>query len=559
MIKNFFKKISSVDLIKETEIYLSKIDKIELKTFFILFTTMFLLYSVLTYPMFWGNHDWDLMFSEICKQEGLYIGRYSIVWPELLFIKNYHVYFLVNLFAYSFLPLFVIYSLKFFKVPKNLFVYTLIGLFFCTSPFIYFIFYYRISTLEYALLPFLTLISIQLTSKINSRNSVIKNIILFFSSLVLLGIFVLGAYQPIITMVIMFAFFKLLSDFTENKFKNFITVIKNNIFIFVVIFLAVIINFVIYKFIDIYMPNTLAKNFYNFQLIEVKNLFPEIISYFKNFIPLYIFTSYPYISFSYRILLFIFYILGIFTSVKYYLKSNSDKKNLFVLLFILFILLFSSEITYLVSTFKNPILRLESFNSLQLYFLSLILIFKCGQNFEKNIAYFLLIPVIYTSIIAVLSVEQTFSMIKSAEENIQQQILTRIINDNNFDKDKTYHYIQLGHYKQLGPKLYKSNKYSQDSTELFYNIIHEFDPNVYIYRFGYLSGLINLLHTTDNDSYNMQKISQKLDKDINDWILTKADVFPNPTSVFIHNDKIILVMDKDALEQYKKYINSINN
>ena len=168
-------------------------------------------------------------------------------------------------------------------------------------------------------------------------------------------------------------------------------------------------------------------------------------------------------------------------------------------------------------------------------------------------------PIIYASIIAVFSFEKDFVMIKSAEENMQQQILTRIINHNNFDKNKTYHYIQLGHYKPIGPKLYKSNKYSNDFCELFFNIINEFDSKVYLYNFGYMSGFINFSQTSDNDSYKVQNISKKLDKDINDWILTKAEVFPNPNSVLIHNDKIVLIMDKDVLKEYKDFINPKNN
>ena len=296
---------------------------------------------------------------------------------------------------------------------------------------------------------------------------------------------------------------------------------------------------------------------YNVQLISIKNIYWNLIFYIKNIFHYALFNTFPYVSLQYRVMSFIIYILAILSACTKIATSNLTVKikvqRIFVVMFLLISLLFSSEFIYFISPVKTHFYRLEFISGFQMSFLSLLICYRYGKAYIKSFIFILLIFIINTGIMSLFCMQKDFLMIKRAEFQIQRIILNKIVNSPDFDSDIEYQYVQIGQYDSFGKNLYSYNEYSEKESELLYNIITKNNNSLYLRQLGRVSGLFNI-DCDDYDSNNIKLLEEKMDKTVYNWIIKTADVFPNVNSIFIKDNKIYIVMNEEVFLNLKQDI-----
>ena len=553
---SFWNKVKEYNLFDEIEKIYNKIDKTDIKAFGILFLIAFIVFSPSFYSMLFGNHDWDLMFQNINPKESLFVGRYSCTWLEYILCNKVHIPFYVNLLSYVFFPLYIIFSFRFFKVPRKLFSYILAGCFIITTPFIFSIYYYRIITFSSALLPLLVVISLYLCEKTNDNNSIFRKIIYFIAALTIMTVFVVSSYHPIFVMILIYILAKILIDYIDTNNKNSIfKIICSKKYSIITLLLSMFINFIIFQLLA--MNNIINENMYNAHLISIKELLPELIFYIKNIFNYALLNTFPYVSIQYRIMSFAIYLLAIISACTHIIISDAAAKTkvqrLFTVILLFISLFFVSEIIYFISPLKSQLFRLEFISSIQLFFIGILICYKYSVTYIKNFLLILLICLINIGTMSIFGLQKDLITVKKYEEQVQNLIINKIINIPNFDKNIEYEYVQIGQYTSFAENIYSSNEYSENDSELLYNFITKFNNSLYIKQFGRITNLFYIA-CDDYDSDNIELLEKKMDKTVYDWIIKTADVFPNKNSIFIKDDKIYVVMSEEVFLNLKQDI-----
>jgi hypothetical protein len=137
-IKDIFKAIDCfldgdlVSLIRQSWNHISLLYK---KSFCVVFLGLNIVFALHTATFMIGNHDWELLFSRSPFVGELAIGRYFYNIFSFVFLNGRFLPILTNLVNFLFFSFAALMLCSYWKLPKSILIYSVIGLLFVLQPY----------------------------------------------------------------------------------------------------------------------------------------------------------------------------------------------------------------------------------------------------------------------------------------------------------------------------------------------------------------------------------------------------------------------------------------
>jgi hypothetical protein len=177
-----------------------RIDPVYIKSFLIVFAGAAAAYSFILFYFFMGNHDWTRMIAPFT--EGYpWVGRFATQYPQLLLTQGQILPVITNLWFFIGVSLTAILLCIYWRVPKSVFVYSIIGLILALQPYtLALIASNNHLSLAWIYVCIYPLVAFLLSEKAIALNSKARKI-LYLSISTLLIFLSFATYQPIISMM----------------------------------------------------------------------------------------------------------------------------------------------------------------------------------------------------------------------------------------------------------------------------------------------------------------------------------------------------------------------
>ncbi len=533
-----YTKLEQLTILEKIVDKFNNINKIYKNSFIVFFVVFFILFFYNHTHFLYGNHDLDLIYDNIRIQESLYIGRFSATLIEYMLCSKNHIPLLSNIYSYIFLSIGIILLLNYYECPKKKFNYIFLGLFLIINPYLYFIFYYKILSLSFSCIFLFGIVSLKLTDKANEIKSKKQKIIYFITATTIMTVFVFGTYPPVIGFILLAIIGKFLINLLEKKYDNFLQLILEKKYTILMILLSILLELFIYYFLKKYGYLEISRQ--NTTLINMSEIGEQFIFYIKNSIFFLFTATYPYIDKNINILLAFINFLGFVTIITYlFNKLKKGTINNIKILTVYFSCFLFSQIIFLLSPglYYNPLYRLQYWSNIQFSFFSLILIFKYGNIYIRNILIFILLFFYTISINSLYLIQKNQFQASNLEFDFNKNINQRIKQNNFFYNNKNYNVIFIGEYPNFHKKIYNSNKYNYES-ELLYSLSFPLEAENLI---GIISRAENKVQY--NKTIRFETMDEKRDfvlKHISTEIYKKMKAYPSQKSIFIDNKKNLI-------------------
>lgn len=538
----FFKK----DILTEIFKLYQKVSDLDKKTFLIIFCFLNLVYLFNSVNLMFGDQDWYYVMHGIKYRAVLYDGRFgSTVINQILFNGNL-LPFINNLIAFLFLSLSVPCILNYLNAPKNLSQRVITGLLLTLTPFNIITIWYPFYSIEKFAIPFFISIAFILTLR---HKSFFTNILAIFLLTLSLGI-----YQPAIATILLLFVGKITVDSLDNNTNNIKIIFKKNLNTFINIVISCITYKIIYGILC--YKKFIIPSFYSLELLPLKQIIPyNIIKTIKlGFLQIFDYPSIMVPS-SFTKLYSVLFIILVLIALKKLFTSKSAYKiyNLFYYLFLFTVLILCCKIVSAITVLNvDYSIRIDFYGLVLFKAFMVLLIFKYGGQFTKNITYIITVFILWICITTNLSLLKAMKLGFDTEANYMNRIISQIYSDKDFNFDKNYKLISIGNYKSslLNYIDIKDKNY----TESLHSFISWNDPDETIIFFApELNNITSKSVFKKGDDFELDTLTEE-DKTLLKKVVNQLSSAPN-RNVSIYDDNIIIVFNEYSLKILKNYLN----
>lgn len=475
-IKEFFNK-DIIELVKKS---FAKIDEIDKKTFLWIFVALNVMFIFHTINFLFGNHDWWAIKDGVQWDTFFFNGRFSATAIKMILLNGQVLPILNNLIAFFFYALGSVLLLNYWNAPKNILQRVLIGFVLTLTPFTNVWLWFAYHTIENLSIPFFVTLGLILTIK--NFDNIYCAILQKVLSVVFLTL-ALGIYPSAIVNILTIFSCKFLLDNLSDGIFEFKRVFLKHKWSFINIALS----FISYKLILLYMGyKNLLADVINIQSAGIEqilqNILPAMKAAFQQMFN-YRFICMPQnITILFAVLFVLLILFGIY-NVLVSKSSKIDKLKKIIIYSILALApLFATKVASILAL-KNVFysIRIDIYGLVFLRGMIVLLLFKYGNNFIKNITYLLVVAILWISLIANFVCQKSLKLAHTSEFMRMNRMIQELYLNKDFVKGKGYKLISIGYPKPLRPK-YIPQKYKRkakpDVSMGSHTLIPEWDPLV---------------------------------------------------------------------------------
>lgn len=543
------------------DLKIKNINPIYKKSFLISFAICIFVYFTILSNVFWGNHDWESIQYGILLNESTYIGRFAATILASIFcftLTPYLVY--MCCFAISIISFFLIAD--YWGIERKVGNLVVFSLFWTLMPSTLSYLYYRTHCLGMISTILFSILSIKLCSSISTSKTLTKarKICYFLLSFIFLYAFVLGTYPTTLNAIAVLVIGKFLIEFKNSNFalRSFKQSFQEHKYFLVNLFLALgIMKITILALSNLGIVNA---EMYNISFTHLPQLLERFILTAKLCVSS-LFLAEPFVSGFIKTLLFILIVASfvIFNKQLWQIKEPAYTKSIkFITLSLLyFAMLYFSFSSYILCEGLNQLnVRILHLGVDFVYLFAIAMIIKEKSSIIKNINTSIILLVLCNFAIHNNDAQLQSLLSFQNEMFLQNRLLTQIVNTKNFDANKTYNYFQIGQYPNYNRIFYQKELPKIENEEaLNFTFVSQDGCSAAL---QYLSN-IRFIKKEDSASYEMSNIVKNdMNKGIHDFILYKAQPYPNQNSIYINDDTIIVVMDENFLNEIKEEIKKID-
>ncbi|MDR1245151.1 MAG: glucosyltransferase domain-containing protein [Endomicrobium sp.] len=531
------------------------------KSFLIIFISMIGVFSFFLINYIPGREDWGALLerSPLFGWE-IIQGRYFTNFlPFFLFDGNMGLPILNRIFSFFLLSLASVMLCMYWKLPKRTIVFSLVGLSLVLQPYILAWFFYLIGGEIFLTLPFFIMSGFFLCEKAANFQSWHK--FLLFIGAVLCFWFVLGIYPVIINTIAVVFFGRLLIDFISSKDKNLRQLISYKIPIISVITVGMSLHYVVILWLQ---HKNILVNDYNSGLISMSELPFRCLLIIKTALKYLYDYNLPFFSqfftSMWTFLLFLSLSLSVYKFMQEKHEYNKRFFNIILMILFLFITLFVSFSTNLISKITMfYVARTDFFGIAFFHVFILTMLFKLHihRSVIKNIIFLCCISMLFFCVVQDFRAQKIWYFGFEVEKQQWMRIINRIETTPTFEANKMYKVLILGTTLPYRPFFYtyRNTKRLVESGELL--------------NFPFMAswGSSNLDPLNHYSAYGIRGKWRQIPSD---WLpnefkaaaelvkeeIFKAEPWPASSSVQIKDDIILVVLDKNDLEKTKSLVKS---
>lgn len=526
------------------------IDPVYRKSFWIVFLIINIVFGFHTVTFMWGNHDWNTVQSYDAWNKWSYMGRYAGNWIKYILLGGAYLPVVSNVLAFAGLALTAVLLCIYWKAEKKILPFVLCGLVLSIQPYTLEWLYYVNALPDFLIMPALMVTGFILADKSVEIVSIRKKIFLNLIAVAFMN-FGLATYPSLLNLLAVVLTGSIMLDVLRQDGETGLNQIikkKSAAVIDVVLacflFKAVLICLAYAKILSpsVYTIQSLPLNQIPHRIIEcVKAAFSQM--YWYKFI---------FISNTVTMIFALLFILSLICIL--FSKKELRQKVLALVLF--FGALIATKSDSMISNqphFVEP--RIDLFGLVYFQVLILVVLFEAPQAF-KNMAVMLSVVVAWISAVNDSYVLRAWKLGFEAEKMMWNRMLYRLETQPEFDANKTYTLIQIGHFSGarekfipkiakkivaggMGGHVYDPHWRPFSAHQAFYPVELQIKQKFNSIQFSVLS----------NDSY--RKVMEDLYKN---GVLQKAKAWPKENSLIVYKDIILVVADEAALEKILKEI-----
>lgn len=495
--------------------------------FWVNFLVLNIVYLYLTMNFLHGNHDWKYLHDDLLVNH-TWAGRYSVTLINYLTLQKYLP--VVNTcLAFVFLALTPIFLVKYWKLPVTKFNIFAVSVPLLLHPALLNVLYFLFLSYAYLAVPLLLVIGLILSEKKNYTLSILSVCILLFAY---------GIYNVCINTLAVIFLGKILIEYANGGYNNFIHLVKKYSRTVCVILISGAIYLLIFlylKYLGIIVDN------YNTGLLPINQIFPRIETVFCDSFK-HFFATYPFIDLTYLTWLsFLFIPMLILIAVE-----TIKKRSMAYLLgisFIFILLIFSSKIVYCLS--DQYVLFVDYIYWFSLPFIYAVVIsyiLNSRSHLSNNLLFILLIPICYLSILRDFEHQKYWHNGLEGEKILINRVIDQIETQNEFSYDKKYKLVFIGYYNSFNSSLSPKTNYSNHIMGV------QFFPSWGITSMGYFMPRTKFkgssMLTLDKSIADIQTALTGVPKEK----LMKLKPWPHKDSVVVYGDTIIVCWQEKELE-----------
>lgn len=543
------------------DIKFKKIDTIYKKSFLISFVICLVVYFTLISNLFWGNHDWESLQRDIILNEAVLVGRFgSTILPSIFCFKFIPYLFYICSFGIHIIASFIIAD--YWKVKKKVNNLVIFSLFWVLMPSTLCYLYYRTDSLGKFGTVLFSILAIKLSLKVNyllSQNDVkhsrLLAFILFLLSYIFLFVFVIGTYPTTLNTIAVLVIGKILIDFKDSNFK--IKTLKNCIFQHKYFFLALILSlFSVLLTINILNHFNIIRDCYAVTFTANIDWLQRIILTGKLCLSSLVEEA-PFVSKFIRLVLLTIFGSSVLIFCKKLFATNETTPKKFVKLFMVlglfFSLIYFSFSSYLLCEGIDKLNeRITHLGIDFVYLFAVAIILQTEYLKIKNTNVILILLAMFNFAVHNIDAQMQSCLSFKNEILFQSRLLTQIINTDNFDVNKKYTYLQIGQYNNFRDKFYGKGNLKVENEEIInFNFVSQdgcASGLRYLSKFDFIKPGDSFAYETDKN------YDEQMDNELYDFIMNKAQVYPQKDSIFISDNYILVVFDGNYLEKVRETI-----
>lgn len=391
------------------------------------FFICFIVWSYLLFWLWWGDHDWGYIRSQLALKDGFFEARYSQHLFSVVLFNGQVLPVLVWICSIAALVLTGVLAAVYLKVPQEKGIFYIFVLFAGLNPFVVVFFYYVYLALPFMAWPLVGVVGLILCAKDKSLKRFVVGSVIWF--------LVLGSYPPNIALLLtLFTARQIIGYCYENE------ELKRIFLAYVYFGGQFLLGFAGFKLVYLLLESRslISLDMYNIKMRSIEEIIANIPLEFGRSVGQF-FNIYTFMAWDYCILLFIpvaaaFYLL--------YYKCNRSRV---VLSLLLIGVLLCSRFAFLISPRSEvSAVRLEYFGRFGLGLFALSIIGRLRQKCSKNL--FLLWGVVVLFLFAQTDFEiqkvQNFSFL--AGRKYQERLVDRVVSHPNFVMEKKYIAFSFG-------------------------------------------------------------------------------------------------------------------
>ena len=522
-----------LEMEKNIKAKIKKLDNRYIKSFWLAFGIVNIVFLFHTVNFMFGDHDWDYIRSGTYWSEGSFEGRPLHFVLQSIFFGGQFLPILNNLVSFALLVLGSMMLAKYWKLPLTTFNYTVFTIFFAVLPYTLVWLYYTKDTLINLSLPLLCVLALSLAEKQDIKKKWLCHI-----GAILLMLFSFSSYAAVINLYGVCLIGKMMIEYTEEK--NIRAIVKSKLATVADIFIALIGYKIIISF------SSLTSD-YNTQIVSMNYLPTKLAETFKVMFTQFI-TPLPFMEYKYKILL----LIVVFVGVTGLILRGGIKKVPLLLLGTIGMLL-ASKVAYLIAEERGQVLaEMENFAFVpRLDFYGLAIIYAYGarlclefyqQQTAKKIIGVCLVIITFMSCVRDVYAQKVGKLGFDAEMKAHERIVSRLEEIPTFFAGKKYRLLQIGSFAL------RKNYYRKDDKE-----VTSLDLLETSYTPEFMSRIVYNFYYPEDIFYNNVVISE-LSKEGQDYIRNEAQAWPSEKSIYIDGDIVIIIISEAALERAKSLL-----
>jgi len=521
------------------------------KTFMVEWGLCCLVYAFMFFQFWWGNHDWEYVRHGVELNSGFFEARYSQHIPTILLFEGQFFPIMTILVSLLGVILFAIFSAAYLQMPKKTSAYVLFSLFIGLNPHIFALFYYQHILISFIYWPLICLWALYWIEQ--------KQTICRFLVLVLALVGGLGSYPPLFTLIFCLFVIRRLWRIIENN-EN----LRVTMWICLSFVLALVVALCIQKSIHFWLVKVgyVSPDMYNLQMRNIWDIF-QVLPYELKMSIMQFFHQYAFMGSLYVVFSAVLVGFGIIVFI------FKECKSVLCLIGLLGLFLLSRFTFIVADNAYNAEFRIEYWGKLGIYIFVLSVLFRQKALFIKNISLCLVALGIICFAKTDFEIQKVQALAFRAEGNYQQRIYERILQHQNFDKNKSYISFVFGLPNLRRHFYYKNDLRAEELLD--YSMIFGFDfvnklfesegespigVGMEVWEGKFFRAIRNpavgqSLYSSQDDEYILN---------IMYWLYNKAEQYPNANAIYIDNRYIILVPDaKTFYQKREQFIQGIKD
>lgn len=506
-----------------------------------LFVASVLVYLPFTFNFLWGNHDWGWIMENTPMWSGVFEGRFSQFFLQVLLFGGNILPVLTLFSGLIFYTAAAILILKLWKIPQKHYIYLLLGINLVTSPYTISWLYFAFITLSCLSWPLFIFSGYWLLTHRPCKTAIPTAALLFMLAL--------GGYPPVINLISVIFFTLLLNDICLNSLP-LKTIFRKYICYIITICIAITLFLLIQYYLK---KHGLQYNTYNTNSVSL-NEFTAKIKILSTAVWEQFLVTTSFITFFYK---YLWLSITLTAATILFTKTPKNTFTIFLFLCTLAGLLFSPLITSLATQNTIYVLyepRIDFFSLIYIYIYAAAIIFRAAPQFIKNLTTLPLLFLTFYNIHTTAYAAKIWQLGFKAETNFAERFINRLESNQSFTPEKNYTFVQGGTLDfrsryYLPENNSKIDSYTQTAPYIPWHLPSK------AYKFYYPTDFF----AADFDIFwsfvdaNKLSLTPKLEN----YLRYNATPWPHSNAIFINNNTIILTLTPEGKQQAQTWINNL--